>query len=115
MEKTEERQIHRSSTPESIEEEGEGEALGNGDTGYCYRRRAETEHPGSTTANGGQRGRRGEAAVDGDGGVRPRAPRGIRGENRRATGRGRAERTRRVGDWGRRSGRVCGVCRVRLG
>jgi hypothetical protein len=48
MERTEERQIHRSSTPESIEEEGE--ALGNGDTVTDDVPR--TEHPGSTAADG---------------------------------------------------------------
>jgi hypothetical protein len=46
MERTEERQIHKSSTSESIEEEGE--APGNGDTDDVPR----TKHPGSTAPDG---------------------------------------------------------------
>jgi hypothetical protein len=48
------------------------------------------EHPGSTATDGRRLdvdGTRCEAAVDG---ARPRAPRGIRRENRRVTGRGRS-------------------------
>jgi hypothetical protein len=65
-----------------------------------------TEHPGSTTADGRRLdvdGTRCEAAVDGDGA----RPRGIRGENRRATGRGRSGEDEMSGRLGR-SGRVTG-------
>jgi hypothetical protein len=123
MDKTEERQIHRSSTPESI---AEGEALGNGDTRFCYRRRAEdgASRILGSTARDGRRldvdGTGCEATVDGEPGASTareprRAPRGNRRPGRRAptrepTGRGgdwaraertaETERTRRVRDWG---------------
>ena len=68
-----------------------GEALGNGDTGYCYRRRAEDgasrKHGGRRPTPQRRRGRRGEAASTareprGDRAEPRRAPRGNRGDHR---------------------------------
>jgi hypothetical protein len=93
-----------------------GEALGNGDTGYCYRRRAEDgasrKHGGRRPTPQRRRGRRGEAAST------AREPRGDRAEPRRAPrGNRRGEATTGRGRSGENetSARLGAGVRMRLG